>query len=327
MIIAMNALVIGSALFDAIVSLENNEHLDVSGNTATFTLGDKIPVEIKAFTPGGNATNVASSLTKLGIPNLLYTYLGSDALSEFVTNQLEKEGIKTVVEITDAKTGPLSLIFDFTQDRTIFSHHPECTHGFDDSKIENKPDYIFLTSIGKRWEDSYEKVLAYAQRESIPVAFSPGSQQMKNINETFIKTVHQSKMLFCNMDEARIINRTLSGNEISNEKDLLLNLKNYGFELLSVTDGGKGAYAVSDETVYRIDTLKPEGHEKTGAGDAYAGAFLAAFLLKKEIPECMKWGVLNALGVMSKVGAHTGQLTLEEMDKRSQEVTISVTTI
>ena len=123
------------------------------------------------------------------------------------------------------------------------------------------------------------------------------------------------------MEEAKIINKTLSGNDIENTKELLLNLKNNGFELLSITDAGNGAYAVDTENnVYKIPTMKPDGHEKTGAGDAYAAAFLSAYIAGKDIPTCMKWGVLNSLGVMSHVGAHTGQMTLEAMEQKSSEI-------
>lgn len=324
----MHILTIGSSLFDAIVALEENPHVKVVDGKASFALGDKIPIDVKAFTTGGNAPNVASSLTKLNVSNNLYTYLGEDTLSEFVRSQLEKEGIKSYVEITNTKTGPLSIIFDFKQDRAIFSHHPECNHGFDQTKLTQKPDIIFLTSIGIKWEDAFENVLEYGRQENIPIAFSPGSQQMKNINETFIKTVHQSKMLFCNMEEARIINTKLSGNEITDKKDLLLNLKNYGFDLLSVTDGADGAYAIDkNNSVYKIASLEPEGHEKTGAGDSYAGAFLAAYAQDKELGECMKWGVLNSVAVMGKVGAHTGQLTADQMQQKVAQIELKAEAI
>lgn len=322
----MKVLVVGSSLFDAIISLENNSHITISDNKASFALGDKIPIDIKAFSIGGNGANVASSLHKLGVENAFYTYIGQDALSQFIEQQLSKEGIKIYREDVDSKDGPLSLIFDFVQDRTIFSHHPEHDHVFDESKIEEKPEIIFLTSVGKRWEGAYENVLDYANREGIPVAYSPGSAQMKDINETFIKAVHQSKMLFCNMEEARIINQTLSGNQIDGIKELLLNLKNYGFDLISVTDGQNGAYAVeNDGKVYKIGTLNPDGHEKTGAGDAYAGAFLASLTKGMSVSECMKRGVLNSIGVMSHVGAHTGQLTEEEMEHKASEIELSAT--
>lgn len=324
----MNALVVGSSLFDAIISLENNPHLKVEDKNISFSLGDKIPVEIKSFSIGGNGANVASALHKLEIPSAYYTYIGQDALSQFIAKKLADEGIKVYQEMIDSKDGPLSLIFDFEADRTIFSHHPEFDHVFDETKVSQMPDMIFLTSIGKRWEGAYEQLLNYSQNNSIPVAFSPGSAQMKDINETFIKAVHQSKMLFCNMEEAKIIGEKLSGTKIDEVKEFLLNLKTYGFDLLSITDGGNGSYAVDQENkVYKIGTLKPDGHEKTGAGDAYAGAFFASIMQGYDVYECMKRGVLNSVGVMSHVGAHTGQLTLEQMEQRSADVELRAETL
>lgn len=317
----MNVLVVGSSLFDAIISLVDNPHVKIADNIASFSLGDKIPIDIKAFSVGGNGANVASALHKLGIQNEFYTYIGQDPLSEFITSKLASEGITIYEDRITTTEGPLSLIFNFPEDRTIFSHHPQFEHSFDESKVIQKPDVIFLTSIGKIWEGAYEKILEYAGRENIAIAFSPGSLQMKEINETFIKTVHQSKMLFCNMDEAKKIHEKLSGNSVNDVKELLLDLKNYGFELLSITDGGNGSYAVDqNNTVYKIPTMKPDGHEKTGAGDAYAGAFLAAHLDGKDISTCMKYGVLNSLGVMSKVGAHNGQLTHEQMEEKNNQI-------
>lgn len=322
--VGMNVLVIGSSLFDAIIALEENQHITIENGKVAFSLGDKIPIDIKSFAIGGNAPNVASALKKLSIPSEIYTYLGADPLSLYIKGQFSNEGIQLYQEETNAPNGPLSLIFDFRTDRTIFSSHPEFAHGFDVSQIITPPTHIYLTSIGSAWEEAYEKVLSYASANTISIAFSPGSTQMKNMNDTFLRTVHQAKMLFCNMEEARQISEKLSG-PISDVKEMLLSLKNNGFELLSITDGANGAYAVtSDSIIYKIDAIPPEGHEKTGAGDAYAGAFLAAYIEGKEIEECMKWGVLNSCGVMSKVGAHTGQLLRSEMEEKVGGLEISV---
>jgi sugar/nucleoside kinase (ribokinase family) len=319
----MHVLVIGSSLFDVIISLENNPHVIVEGTKASFSLGDKVPIDIKGFTIGGNATNVAASLRKLSIESSFYTYLGQDPLSSYIKGKLTEEGITLYCDTTGAQNGPLSLIFDFLADRTIFSYHPEFEHGFDEVKVIEKPTHIYLTSIGKIWESAYEKILDYASKENISIAFSPGSQQMKNMNDVFIRTVHQAKMLFCNKEEAALINQKLTDNTLDNSKDLLLSLKNNGFELISMTDGANGAYVIDkDGKVYKTSAVKPEGHEKTGAGDAYAGAFLASYLKGKDIFECMKRGSLNSAGVMSKVGAHTGQLTAEEMEEKANQTQV-----
>lgn len=320
----MHVLVVGSSLIDLFINIEASEKVKLIGQTVTLTLGDKIPVDIKALSLGGNGGNVAAALKKLEIPTSFYTSLGDDVLSGHIKNSLENEGVKVIVEHEQTTTGSLSLILDFKADRIILSHHNTSNHSFNSSKIENLPDVIFLTSIGKTWEEAYEKTLEYAGLKNIPIAFSPGSTQLQNINETFIKTVHRSKMLFCNMEEARIINERLSGQKIEDSKQLLLNLKNYGFELLSITDGASGAYCVEKTgKVYKIESVKTNGTEKTGAGDAYAAAFLASYLQQKDIAECMKRGVLNSLGVMSGIGAHTGQLKLNEMDTKEKELELS----
>lgn len=324
----MQVLVVGSSLIDLFVSFQNKEHLKIENNTVSFSLGDKIPIDIRKLTLGGNGVNVSSALQRLQIPTLFYTYLGEDVLSSHTKQLLEKEGITLFIESEKTTTGSVSIIFSFDTDRIIFSHHNQFAHSFDSSKITTKPDLIYLTSIGKEWADAYSKVLEYAKENSIPIAFSPGSQQMEDINEVFIATVHQSKILLCNIEEAKKINSTLSKDAIDNTKELLLNIKNNGFELLSITDGANGAYAVDkNNTVYKIQALKTDGVEKTGAGDAYAGGFLAAYVHSMPIDICMKWGTLNAAGEMSQVGSRTGQLTLLEMEEKTNNTTFFVETL
>lgn len=321
----MKVLLVGSSLIDFFINIEENEQIEFSDNKISLPLGAKLPIDIKSLSLGGNSANVASALHNLSIPASLYTYLGNDPLSKHIIEKMEERGVEILVENVDTTTGSLSLIFDFPTDRIIFSHHNTANYGFDEEKIEEKPDLIFLSSIGKTWESAYEKVLSYAENNSIPIAFSPGSQQLKDINETFIKTAKQSKMLFCNMEEAKIINKSLSGEEIEDVKDLLSSLKKYDFDVLSITDGKNGAYATyGSDDICRIISPEPDRYEKTGAGDAYAGAFLAGFLHKKSLEECMRWGVLNALGEMKEVGAGTGQLTLAQMEKQLSDSDLNV---
>ncbi len=316
-----NVLVIGSSLIDLFIDVENSHKIKGEGQSVTLELGDKIPVDIKALSLGGNGGNVASALRKLGTPTSFYTYLGEDVLSSYIKTVMEKEEVTLYIEPEETITGSLSLIFNFPTDRIIFSHHNTASHSFDSEKLTASPDILFLSSIGKEWEDAYRKALEYAKISSIPIILSPGSQQLAEMTETFINAVHESKMLFCNMEEARLIFKAISGDDILEVKGLLLGLKTNGFELISVTDGENGAYAVdSAGVVYKIPTMKPEGHEKTGAGDAYAGAFLASYLENMPIEECMKRGTLNSLGVMSHIGAHTGQLRKSEMDEKVWKV-------
>lgn len=318
----MNVLCVGSSLIDLFVDLNQNEKVSLQNNKVILNLGDKIPVGIKALSLGGNASNVSAGIKKLGVNSALYTYLGVDVLSDYIALVMQNEGVELIRDFEEGVTGSLSIILSITDDRTILSHHNQGTYTFDKSKIVNKPDLIYLTSIGDEWEEAYRNVVSYALENNIPIALSPGSAQMKDLNEVFIDAVRKSKMLFCNLEEARKICHKLSGMEIEDPKTLLAKITEFGFELLSITDGENGSYALTDRdnTTYKIETMKPTGNEKTGAGDAYAAGFLASYLNNLPIEECLKRGVLNALGVMSNIGAHTGQLKLDEMEKRSQEI-------
>jgi len=318
----MNVLTIGSSLIDFFIEIEDNDQIEIKDNRVSLPLGAKFPVDIKSLSLGGNSTNVASALSNLSIQATLYTYLGDDPLSKHIREKMEEKKINLIVDKIETTTGSLSLIFDFPTDRIVFSHHNKSNYGFDKEKINQKPDFIFLTSIGNKWEDAYEKVLEYAAEQNIPFAFSPGSQQLRNMNETFIKTVKSAKILMCNMDEAKKINKALGGQNSQDSKEFLLNLKNLGFEILSITDGANGGYAVDkNNKVFKINSPKPQGYEKTGAGDAYAGAFLAAYLHDKSLEIALKWGVLNALGEMKQIGAQTGQLTLEQIENETEKNT------
>ena len=59
--------------------------------------------------------------------------------------------------------------------------------------------------------------------------------------------------------------------------------------------------------------------EKTGAGDGYTSAFLAAWCHHLSVETAMQWGSYNAAAVIGKVGAQAGLLTNEAMKHKIQE--------
>jgi sugar/nucleoside kinase (ribokinase family) len=168
------------------------------------------------------------------------------------------------------------------------------------------------TSIPEEWEDAYKKVLNYAKEKSVPIAFSPGTRQIEDKNETTIEVVKNSKYYFSNREEAAKI----LGIDKEDIKKLLQDLKALGPDAVSITDGPKGAYAIDNSgTCFYIEPSPNEGKEKTGAGDAYATGFLAAMLSGQNVQTAMKWGCLNSGGVMQHVGAQNGLLTKKQLEK------------
>ncbi|MFI5265373.1 MAG: carbohydrate kinase family protein, partial [Candidatus Levyibacteriota bacterium] len=177
------------------------------------------------------------------------------------------------------------------------------------------PDYIFLNSVADLWEHAYKNVLAYAAKQSIPFAFSPGSRQLDSMNELVTNAVKKSEIFFSNKEEAQKI-LTAVQKPTAEMKEILHNLAELGPKVVSVTDGKNGGYARdADGSVFHIASYDPDfvSEDKTGAGDAYASGFFAAHILGKDIKTAMMWGAVNAHAVMGKLGAQAGLLTPKEL--------------
>ncbi len=307
----MRCLVIGSSVIDFFSTVSSKEHVSVSNDSVTFQLGDKIPVQIKKHAFGGNGMNAAIGLNLLDIPTTFYTYLGSDSFSHEIEAVLKKKAVDTISE-KGGDSSDMSYILDLADDRIIFSHHPVRDHGFQ-APDETLFDYIFLSSIGDKWTDAYAQVLTYALYSGIPIVFSPGSRQLSHIDDTFFSILHQSKFLLLNRDEGSRILKSF-GTQFTDITSLCQGLAQLGPQIISLTDGGDGAYAYYQGEMYYIPSFSSEkAPEKTGAGDAYASGFLAGLLTTDLIQEAMRWGSLNAHSVMQEIGAQDGLLTKEEL--------------
>ena len=75
-----------------------------------------------------------------------------------------------------------------------------------------------------------------------------------------------------------------------------------------MTDGPKGAYAFDGKTYYKIGTTPTKVIERTGAGDSFAVAFVAARMAGKDVPTALQWGTMNSASVIQFIGPEEGLL-------------------
>jgi len=84
-------------------------------------------------------------------------------------------------------------------------------------------------------------------------------------------------------------------------------IQNFGVRVVIVTLGKRGAVLLFDETLARIPAYKPQKSvDPTGAGDVFAGAFLAEYIKKKEPMWCACAGSAMASFKMETVGPSFG---------------------
>lgn len=317
---------IGGATLDIFLDIhEASKHCriikDEEGEWFCLRRGEKIPVDQLHYDVGGNAANVAVGLSRLGVKTATYIHYGSDEVSQKILSVLTKEGVGTEYLVKDeGQESPMSIVINFAGERTIFAHHIVRNHAL---PAIAPPKWIYLTSVGERWEDLYRQVVEFAKANRVKLVFNPGSHQMDAGVDSFMEQVKASSALFVNKEEgvkiANFKNQT-SNNEEKVVKTILTQLQSLGPSVISLTDGSNGAYAIDEQgKMYHLPIFPATVVERTGAGDSYGSGFLAALIHGLPVEEAMRWGTVNAASVVAAIGAEKGLLKKEEIEKKLSE--------
>jgi sugar/nucleoside kinase (ribokinase family) len=280
-----------------------------------FMHGSKIPIKSLHHSLAGNATHVSVAAQKLGLKTSLYTELGDDEQSKEFLDRFKKEGIDTKYckRNSNSNTNIGSIIL-YETDRTIFSYHAPRKYELPFSKMK-KPSWIYYTSMGEGFEKFQKDLLKYIdENPDIVLAFNPGTMQLKDGPEKLKAVLKKTKILFVNRNEAcRLINLG-QWSDIQSQK-LHESLHKLGPQLTLITDGKNGSSAFDGSEFIELPSPEIKGKvvDKTGAGDSYAAAFLAALHYKKPLREAMAWGNKNAASVVASFGCIDSVLSLEDM--------------
>lgn len=308
-------LAIGDSSIDEFMKVDDASvvcDIDHKNCKICFDYADKIPVESFNATLAGNAPNVATAGKLLGLKSSIYTELGDDSNGERFITEFKKLGIDTTFCIKNAgKPTNVHSIIVFKGERTIFSYHEHFEY-----KIREweEPLWIYYSSLPENFETFQASLVEYLKKnENILLAFNPGTYHLKAGTEKLKNILELTDVLFVNLEEAQKI---LSTNSEDSEK-LHTELQELGPKLTVVTDGENGSSASSGNKVV-IAKMYDDGKklvDKTGAGDAFASAFLSALFFKRNIKDALNWGAINSCSVTRYVGSTSGLKTKKEIEE------------
>jgi sugar/nucleoside kinase (ribokinase family) len=318
----LDILCVGDCKIDIFLKIPaDNPHfgLDKESNRLFLSYGEKIYIDRYILGIGGNATNAAVGISRLGLNVGLCAEIGKDEFSQKILGQLKEENVNTdFLSQTDKETS-ISIGLSYKGDRTLFTEHVQREHNFNFSNLQTQ--FIYLTSLGDIWETTYQKVLEFKKANNIKLAFNPGTIQLAKKGKVFMDVLEIADYLFVNKQEAEEI---LYGKELglgdgneSQIKKLLYGLKSLGVKNVIITDGDNGSFAQDENNKsYHLGIVSADVVEKTGAGDAYTAGFLAAVQNGKSIEEAMHWGALDGASVIQKIGAEEGLLKKSELEEK-----------
>jgi sugar/nucleoside kinase (ribokinase family) len=304
----MDITYIGTALVDSIIKGFDPKPVSASGYRAASG----------SLNVGGEAVNGSIAAAKLGLSTQILCYLGEDPAGDMVISELSKAGVDTsaVVRRRDHST-PVTTMFvreDGTrQSITNLSHrynfrpdlYPETLAG---SRI------VILGSLFRAPFDDPEVVYNVVSAAHDCGALVLADTKIPNFNKISLEDLRYSLPLidyiFPNEDEARYH----SG--MDDPEDMADVFLFYGVKNAIVKLGSKGCIFKNAHERIRLDAIKVESLDSTGAGDNFIAGFAAELLRGADHRQALTFA--NACGAIcctavGSSGALTGRAQVEAL--------------
>lgn len=310
----IDLLTIGDCSIDLFMKVDANSVDEETENgklEICFSHGSKVPVDSFGTAIAGNACNVGVSAAKLGLKVGIYTELGDDPNADRIIEELNQLNIDTKYCIKNPNTPTnVHAIVVHQGERTIFSYHEPR-----DYKLYKwpTPKWMLYSSLAKGFDKFQAKLVEYInQNPHIGVAFNPGTQQLREGTDALRNMLEVTDVLFVNKTEGE----RLMDKEFTDLLELHKALQTLGPKLTVITLGDEGSTAYDGVTFEQMGvySLEKPIADKTGAGDAYTTGFISALFYNKPLKEAMRWGTINAAGVIREIGATNGLKTKKELE-------------
>ncbi|MGV8162757.1 MAG: carbohydrate kinase family protein [Candidatus Nanoarchaeia archaeon] len=275
-----------------------------------YPLGAKILVKDIHFETGGGGTNTAVSFSRLGLKTAYLGKIGRDNNGVQVYHLLHKENIHFLGSFGN-HTGYSVILDSEASDRTILTFKG-CNDDFKFTEIkkkELKTKWFYLCSMTNHSLKALIECAKFAAKQKIRVAFNPSIYLVKKGIRPLIPILKNTNVLVLNKEEAE----TLSGKK--NIDEMMLLLKKIIKDYVVITDGGKGCWCFDGKKMIHMSPKKnARVIETTGAGDAFASAFTAGIINKRDVLSSLKMGMIQSESIIQHKGAKNILLDYKKME-------------
>lgn len=307
---------IGNGSKDIFFPIKNAEIIDSNGKKMlAFEYKSKTQIEDRFEAPGGCAVNLSQGLAKLGIESACYCRIGGDPDGDWIAKNLESMDvdISLLQRDKDYKTDMAVIIVNEAESEATILFNRDANEQLEIKPEEISAEWVFVaSSLSGDWKGNLDKIKEAIKAKNIRLAYNPGQSNIHEDLEKVKSFISGAEVLFVNTEEAKKI----TGEKTGDAKILLQKLQSLGAKAAAITDGDSGAYASNRAVTVFVPALKEKAVDSTGAGDAFASAFLASYIHGKNLDECLKRGIANGGSVVNFYGAQKGLLDEADIAKR-----------
>jgi sugar/nucleoside kinase (ribokinase family) len=282
----------------------------------------KLPLEFRLTEGGGQGGTASCCISKLGGRAAYVGRLGDDDVGRFCLKRLQDFGVATdFVDIVKGGKTPVAYVF-ITADsgaRSIIYERNVLPKLEIDTVVKNlikqtgaallDPEVTYLGGQLKKLAGNDLKVIYDCER------WREGIEGIMDTADYFIPSSE-----FLDAEE-------LGYHDLSfNEKIIKLNKRIAG--TLVMTRGEKGAYYISDNTLYHVPVPPVHAIDTVGAGDNFHAAFALSLAKGFDLHQMVKFSVAVASLSCREYGGRQGVPTWEQALKVAEtlkEVIVSIT--
>jgi sugar/nucleoside kinase (ribokinase family) len=262
---------------------------------------------------GGNGANTSHAIAKLGVPARALGYVGEDPAGDRVLAILQGAGVDTrAVERVDLPTAATVALVREDGAR-CFLHCP----GASTKAFQQAPAITAALAEGCGFfhlanpfgvpglRSNAPEILRQARAAGLCTSIDAGWDSRGEWMKVFGPCLPAADVVFVNAEEARL----LTGLDDPNAAARALRAGGAGCIVLKL--GARGCSVHAEGGEWTAAGFPVKAVDTTGAGDCFAGGFIAALARGYTLPEAARFA--NAVGALSvgKAGSTAGLLSFE----------------
>ena len=268
-----------------------------------------------SIAPGGSAANTVATIARLGGRTVFYGSVSEDDYGRAFEGHLRSLGVQTRLVRSDGMTGRAVTFITPDSERTFATHlgvagnlpsRSILEEDVKNSKIVHVTGYYLESPVGKK---AALRVMQLAKKHGVKVSVDLSDHNLIKRNIRYLKKIVRdyADILFVNEQEAQ----AFTGKEAEEALHELAEIA----DIAVVKLGERGSLVKHRGNVFRIECVKANAIDTTGAGDSYAAGFLYCLSRGCDVETSGRVGSFIAARVVEKIGAHVGDEVIEEVHR------------
>jgi sugar/nucleoside kinase (ribokinase family) len=313
----------GNALVDILIRIDDDELLAKLGfSRGSMTLVEKGKMNDvleatlnyeKQKSSGGSVANTIHGVSQLGAPCGYVGKIGKDEYGEFFTSYMKQININTELFSGTKDSGKCVVLISEDSERT-FATYLGAAIELDaaDLDIELFTGYDFFQLEGYLVQNHnlVKKSVELAQEAGNCISIDLASFNIVEENIEFLTSIveHYVDIVFANEEEAKAFTGKSDPKEALNEISKKC-------QIAIVKIGKHGSLIKRGDEIHRIESIKANCIDTTGAGDLYAAGFFYGLANEYPLNVCGQIGSITSGKVVETIGSKMDEKTWEEIRK------------